>query len=52
MAVTGDDVDERGLHFPTKPTQVLKLLRCPDHRAAALCGMFSFSLVPANPGHF
>lgn len=55
-AVTGerDEVNERGLHFPTKPTQVLKLFPmhygdlCPD-----LVGCFVLVPIrPANPGHF
>lgn len=57
-AVTGerDSVDEGGLHFPTKPAQVLKLFRLHYLKfgtGLCYCSLRDiFVLVPANPGHF
>lgn len=66
--VTGerDDVSEQGLHFPTKPTQLLKRFQThylefsaprvpiPDQGQRLYCysPWDDFVLVPANPGHF
>lgn len=63
-AVTGerDNVDEQGLHFPTKPAQVLKLFRLhylkfstprgPDHRSVLLLSVGRFCFRSCQPWTF